>query len=649
MKYFLVLLLVSGLAGLLSGAAEDDVTPAAETPTIHIENEIVVTATRSESELRTIGHSVTVIDQAEIRRHGFRSVAEALAAAPGIQLQQNGSFGGTTSVFIRGASSEHALVMVDGVELNDAMSPGRVVDLGNLTLDNVERIEIIRGPLSTLYGSDAMGGIIHIITRRGDGGPRLEGAMEGGSYGSWRLAGGVYGGDGGWQYSLAASRTGADGFSSAGERYGNTEADAWRNTTVDGRLQYAFSPHLEASLTLRYTDAFNELDNFGGPLGDDVNYTGTLNQLNSGLELAHRHGSGRWQQSLRLTYADTDRTYDNPVDDAHPHDFSAGLYKGISRKLAWQHQFIPDERNILLTGYEYQREQGHSAYLSGSLWGPFESLFPDQSADTHSFFLQDQFQFRERLFLTAGVRLDHHDRFGADWNGSVAPVLLLHNGDTRLHASWGTAFKAPSLYQLYAPPSDWGTVGNEALRPERSWSVDGGVDRYFFRRTVWGSVTGFYSRFSDLIIFGNGYENLNSAETSGVEVQGRWVPRPGFRLTGAYTFLHNEDRATGEALLRRARHTFSAGAEIQPVSRLRLLGEVRFRGARDDLDLSAWPAIRIRLDSVLHLNLMVTWRLTDMLELYGKFYNLLDDDSEEIYGYGVAGFTACGGIRAQWN
>jgi vitamin B12 transporter len=649
MRYLSVFILIVFSITAAGAADTDEGPPSTERPTVRIENEIVVTATRNESELRTLGHSVTVVNRDDIRRHGYQTVADAVAGVPGIQLQPGGSFGGTTSAIIRGANSEHTLVMIDGVEMNDAMHPGRGFDLGNLTLDNVERIEIIRGPLSTIYGSDAMGGIIHVITRRGEGGPHLEANLEGGSYGSWRGAAGLSGEGGDWQYSLAASRTVADGFSSAGERYGNSEPDAWRNTTVDGRLTYAFSPRLDATVTFRYTDAFNELDNFGGPFGDDTNYIGRLAQLNSSVGLEHRHSSGRWQQNLLFTYADTDRDYENPVDNDHPADSSTGTYKGIARKLTWQHQLIPDDNNIVTAGYEYQREQGHSFYLSESMWGPFESSFPDQSADIHSVFLQDQLQLRERVFLTAGVRMDHHNRFGTDWNGSVAPVALLHDGDTRLHASWGTAFKAPSLYQLFAPPSAWGNVGNAGLQPERSWSVDAGVDRHFLERTVWCSVTGFYSRFRDLIIFADGYENLNSAETAGVEIQGRWKPRPDLRMSAAYTFLHSEDTATGDELLRRARHTFSGDVEYRPLSRFGLSGEVRFKGARDDLDVSAWPAARVRLDPLLHLNMLVTYRLNDAVEIYGKFYNLLNDDSEEIYGYGVAGFAAYGGIRLRWN
>lgn len=625
-------------------AARPAAADAAESP-VRIRTEIVVTATRTEAELRTVGNSVTVLSRAELRRRGYATVADALAGVAGVQLTTSGPAGSVTTAFLRGANSEHTLLMLDGVRVNDPMSPSRGADLGNLTLDNVERIEVIRGPQSTVLGSDAIGGVIHVITRHGEGKPEVTAEAEGGSYGTWRARAGVAGTGGGWRYSGSVSHSASDGFSAAAARDGNTEADGWRNTTATGRLEYAFSPALSASANFRFLDGRSGLDNFGGPYGDDPNFTGDERQLLAGAELRHTHGSGLWRQRLAFAYTGADREYLNFADDAHPGESSAALYKGITHQLTWQHELFLVEGHALTAGYDYLREQGHSYYHSESLWGPYTSAFPGQSADLHSLYLQDQFQLGGRFFLTGGVRLDHHDRFGADLNFRLMPVLDLAETGTRFHGSVGTGFKAPSLYQLYAPPSDWGNTGNPDLEPEESWSVDGGVDQMLFGKTLWLSLTGFYNRYSGLIVFGDGYENLDDAATAGLEAEAQWSPHERFRLGAAYTYTRSEDRATGDSLLRRASHLVSATATVRPVAKLDLAVQLLYKGARPDLDFSSWPSRRIRLDPYALLNLSATYPLSDELELFGRVFNLLNQDLEEIAGYGWSELAVYGGIR----
>jgi vitamin B12 transporter len=639
-RLFLALLI--GWLGVAT--ARPAATDAAESP-VRIRTEIVVTATRTEAELRTVGNSVTVLTREEMQRCGYATVADALAGVAGVQLAASGPAGSVTTAFLRGANSEHTLLMIDGVRVNDPMSPSRGADLGNLTLDNVERIEVIRGPQSTVLGSDAIGGAIHIITRHGEGKPEVTAEAEGGSYGTWRARAGVAGTGGGWRYSGSVSHTTSDGYSAAATRDGNTEADGWRNTTATGRLEYAFSPALSASANFRFLDGRSGLDNFGGPWGDDPNFTGAERQLMAGAELRHTHGSGLWRQRLSFAYTGADREYLNPVDDAHPGDSSEAQYKGITHQFTWQHELFLFSGHALTAGYDYLREQGHSYYHSESPWGPYTSAFPGQSADMHSLYLQDQFQLGSRFFLTGGVRLDHHDRFGADVNFRLMPVLDLTATGTRFHGSVGTGFKAPSLYQLYAPPSDWGNTGNPDLRPEESWSVDGGVDQFLLNRSLWLSLTGFYNRYADLIVFGDGYENLADASAAGLEAEAQWAPRNGIRLGLAYTYTRSEDLASGEALLRRAPHVVSGTAEVRPVAKLNLAVQLLYKSARPDLDFSAWPARRIALDPYTLLNLTATYPLSDELELFGRVFNLLDQDLEEIAGYGWSDLAVYGGIR----
>jgi len=649
-----LLLLVPGIgtgSGFAAASGEDLDNAAAAAPVPdappppRFEDEIVVTATRTEAEVRTLGNAITVIDRAEIAASGCRTVAEAIAAAPGVQVISNGPPGSVTGVFLRGANSEHTLVLVDGVEVNDPMSPSRSFDFGNLTAADVERIEIIRGPQSTVYGSDAIGGIVHVITRRGEGRPRLEAELEGGSYGSRAARAAVLGEGKGWRYALTVSHAASDGYSAAGERYGNTEPDGWRNYGFSGNLQHDFDEQWSFRASARMVDGRTGLDNFGGPGGDDPNFAGDFRQASGRAELGYAHPSGRWVQKLAVAWAGTERVDTNAADAAHPGESSTGLYEGSLGRLEWQHQFFPHRDHVLTAGYEYQRERGRSSYRSESLWGPYESDFPDSATGMHSLYLQDQWQAGSRFWLTSGLRLDRHDRFGNDLSVRIAPVLAFHGGDTRLRGSFGTGFKAPSLYQLYAPATPWGPVGNLELRPEQSWTVDGGLDRYLLGKRLWLSATVFYNRFTDLITFADGYENLPETASGGLELAGTWEVWEGWRLSANYTFTQTENRDTGEELLRRARHTGSIQADVRPWRALRLTGLLYGKGARWDMDYAAWPARRVRLDGYLRLDVQASYPLFDTVELFVSLRNLLDDLTDEIYGYGVPGRSAQGGVR----
>jgi vitamin B12 transporter len=637
-----ILLLVSGLF-LSAQTGGGSSTPPSGSP-VRIEEEVIVTATRSEAGLHTIGSSVTVISRAELERHHFQTIEEALATVPGLQMVRSGARGQVVSVLIRGAKSDQTLVMVDGIELNDPMNPSRGFDLGWLSLANVERIEVIRGPQSTIFGSDAIAGVIHIITRTGTEKPAVTVSAEGGSYNTWNFRGEVAGQHKNLRYSLAVAQAYSSGFSAADELFGNTEADGMRDISANGKFQYIFNPQLDATVTFHISDGRVDLDNWGGPYGDDPNYQQWQQRLSALAELRYAHPSGFWQQSAQFSYAGTDRDYRNDVDPDHPADRSEGNYNGIIRKVSWQNLFFPVKGHVVTAGYEFEEETGSSYYRSEGAWGPYEEQFPGRSASTHGVYFQDQLQYGEVFFLTGGVRLDHHSQFGNDWNFRVAPVLLVPSTRTRFHASAGTGFKAPTLYQLYAPPSGWGPIGNPGLQPEQSWAVDGGVEQYLLGQTVWIGATAFYNRYDDLIDFTNGYQNVGRARSAGLELTARWAPVRAFRTGWSYTLTEAMNLDTGEELLRRARHLFAGSWEYAPWDPLKLTGQVVVKGPRWDMNYSVFPYERVWMGTSGVVDLLVSYQLRRDLETYVKLQNILDSRAEEIYGYATPGFGAYGGI-----
>ena len=607
---------------------------------------IVVTATRTEQPKLELGSSTTLISFEDLIKAGKETVAEALAVVPGLDVVQNGGAGKTADVFIRGANSEHTLVMMDGVEVNDPMSPGRTFDFAHLSLDNIERIEIVRGPQSTLFGSDAMGGVINMITKKGKEKSRVFISAETGSYNTFREAAGIGGGTDTVNYSLEISRFDSKGFSESGEKYGNTEKDGYGNTTLSGRVGFKPAKNLELNLISRYITARNHLDNFAGAGGDDPNYITDASQfllaVNSRLSLL----KGKWEQRFGVSYNHMRRDLDNPTDQFQPFDSQEGLFRGRIFKIDWQHNLYLHSTNTITAGIEYEREWGESAYSWESLWGPGESSFPGKSARTTGFYLQDSVKIRDTFFMTLGVRMDDHSRFGTVTTFRIAPAWLFKSG-TKLKATYGTGFKAPSLYQLYAPATAWGPLGNQNLEPEKCQGWDIGIEQFLANDRLTLSFTYFRNDFEDLILYDfiQGYINISQAETKGFEIFMSAGPFKDVTISGSYTYTDARDRETGEPLLRRPKHKANLTFNLRFFKRANANLFIVYVGKR--LDLFPYPAIT-EADAYTLFNLAVSYRLSEHIEVFGRLDNLFDKEYEAVLGYGTPGRSAYLGIKASY-
>lgn len=648
-KCFFVLVMSLLMVGLVLGneeTKENQNQQEKETKTAlnRLKYHIVVTATRTEQPKLELGSSTTLISFEDLKKAGKETVAEALTAVPGLDVVQNGGVGKTADVFIRGANSEHTLVMVDNVEVNDPMSPGRTFDLAHLSLDNIDRIEIVRGPQSTLYGSDAMGGVINIITKKGVGKSKFFISAETGSYGTFRESAGVSGKNKNVNYSLETSRFDTKGFSSSGEKYGNTEKDGYGNTTLSGRLGFKAIETLEFNLIGRYIDAKSEVDNFEGEGGDDPNYVIDSQQLilaaNAKLSLL----KGRWEQHLGVSYNHIRRNLNNPTDELHPIDSSQGEYKGRLFKMDWQHNLSLHPTNTITAGIEYEREQGESRYIYESMWGPGQSLFPEESTRTTGIYLQDSIKIQNAFFMTIGVRFDDHSRFGNKTTYRIAPAVVFKSG-TKLKATYGTGFKAPSLYQLYAPATAWGPVGNQNLEPEISKGWDVGIEQFLFQDRLTLSFTYFRNDFENLILydFSQGYINISEAETKGYEMFLSAHPLNPLTIQGSYTYTHAIDKDNNEQLLRRPKHKANLIFNLQFFKKANANLSIIHVGKR--FDLFPYPT-RTEADAFTLFNLTASYQVTKNIEIFGRIDNLFDTEYEVVLGYGTAGRSAYIGIKA---
>jgi vitamin B12 transporter len=546
------------------------------------------------------------------------------------------------SVFIRGANSGQTLVLVDGVEVNDPISTTRSFNFADLTVENIERIEVVRGPQSTLYGSDAIGGVINIITRTGEGPASLSLSLEGGSFNSWRSQ--IWSGGGGEKvnYSLGMSRWSTDGISAAAANQGNTEKDGYENNTVSARVGFTPSGNFGVNVIARYLDSSTDLDNFGGAWGDDPNHVSDQTQLVFRTEAELTLFDDRYYQKLGVSLTDIDREFRNDYDEAHPAERSESTYKGSMLKIDWQHNLHLGEANTLTLGLETEEEKGDSSSYSESEYGPFTSVFPEESVRTNGYFLQDRIAVADRWFTTLGVRLDDHDRFGSEVTWRVTSAYLIPNAGTAVRCSVGTGFKAPSLYQLF---SEYGSV---ELKPEESLGWDLGVEQAFSGGRGAAGLTWFSNDFDNLLDFDPVnyiYQNIAEASTRGLELFATLQLAHNIDLGATYTYTDSEDGASGEELLRRPRNQGGINANCAFLEKGNLNLDLLYVGSRYDNDFSTWPASVAKLDPYVLVNLAGSWDFGEHWCLFGRLENLLDEEYETVLGYGTPGIGGYLGLK----
>lgn len=604
---------------------------------------VVVSATRIETDVEKVGSSVTVIDAEEIAERNELSAQEVLRSVPGVDVVRTGGPGGDTAVFMRGANSEHTLVFLDGIELNNPISTAGSYNFSDLTLDNVERIEVLRGPQSTLYGSRALGGVINIVTKRGDGPPSASALVEGGSYDTFREQVASDGGDGSWDYAVSVSREDSRAFSSA-EAGPNGEPDAYHNTSAAANLGLTTDP-AAFRLVARLSDTNADIDNQAGVFGDDPNRHLNTRQYYIRTTAEAKPFTPRLSSVLGASYADIWYEDNNDPDDAHPIDVQRSEYNGRTFRFDLMNTYDLGNEATFTFGAELEREAGDSDLRTDGEFGPFESVFPKRHLTNSAYYAQLYGNVWSRLYSAIGLRVDDFDKFGSEVTFRISPTLQVPETGTRFKGSVGTGFKAPSLYQLYSE------FGREDLQAEESVGWDIGVEQSLFDKAVTAGVTYFNNDFDDLISFDPQtfiFENINEAESEGIETFVRFDPTESVSLRLQYTLTDTEDRATGDDLLRRARHRASAAATFRMSDEAHLRCDVEYVGKRDDNDFDQVPAQRVELDDYTVVGLSGSYRLFDGAAVVARVENLFDEEYEEVLGFSTPGASAYGGFKLSY-
>jgi vitamin B12 transporter len=516
--------------------------------------------------------------------------------------------------------------LIDGVEVNDPSVSGREADLSALDADNIERIEILRGAQSGLYGSDAVGGVINIITRKGSGRPRLTFSAEGGSFGTFKESAALRGSEGAADYSVSVTRMDSRGISAASEADGNTEKDGHDYTAVSTRLGYAPSTASRVDLFLRYLDSETEFDAAGGPGGDDPDNVGTSERLFVRAQAQLDLADATFRQQAGVSLADHDRTSDS--------DWGRSTFDALWTRVDWKGDYFIAEDHVLSVGVEFEQEEAETDSLS------------EQDADSIGVFVQDQVVLGHGVSGVVSLRYDDHNSFGDEFTYRIAPVVRCPYTGMRLKGTYGTAFKAPSLYQLYAPATEWGNIGNPDLEPETAESWDVGIEVPLDDHRSLLELTYFGSDLEDMIDFDNGFVNRSRVRIRGIELLGRVALAGGVDVQASYTYLDAKDRDADEALIRRPEDRIAVALNAACSERARVRAEVLYVGSRSDNFYGAtmFEPEAVELDAYTVVNLMGDYRVSDRVRLHARVENLFDEDYEHARGYGTPGASAYGGL-----
>jgi vitamin B12 transporter len=613
---------------------------------------VVATATRVALPASKVTAAVSVIDGAELRRRGVRTVADALRAVSGATVVQTGSYGASTSLFLRGGESDYVQLLVDGVQVN---SPGEQYNWSNLAIEDVERIEILKGPASVLYGSDAVTGVVQVFTKRRLGRPRSEVALSGGrgekigtdadgGFNNGYARAELFGGSDRLTYSVGGSHFNTDGAYAFNNQH--------RNTSVTARASARAGAAFDLNGSVRYSKSRFHLPTDGTGQITDRNQYQDAASLAAGIGLTRRFSS-RLDAQLELQHSHNDGLLEDQPDDAAD---TLGFYSFHSderfsrQNVQLRANYVTGQASTFTLGGELERQSNRASSTS-----PFGDTPETTEERNNKAFYAQWLGDWARATAQLGARVEDNEKFG-NFTTYRAGVSVKVVDALRLRAAGGTAYKEPRFFEQFAQ----GFVrGNPELEPEQSRSLEVGADLTWRGATI--NATYFDQKFKDLIQYISippspadpNYVNVAGARAAGLEMSGRYVLS---QLVLGATYTHLDTHVTdegdgqdpsfieGERLLRRPRHSGSVHATVL-TDAANLSSTLHFVGRRDDLNFASFPAERVSLPSYTRLDVAGELRVTTALTGTIKIENALDQAYQEVLGFPALQRVIHAGVR----
>ena len=608
--------------------------------------EISVSATGVPTPVAQTGSSVTVLTSETLEAQQRRTVSDALQQVPGLNVVQAGGPGAQTSIFIRGSNSNHVKVLVDGIDASDPSIPLGAFNFGNLLTDDLERIEVLRGPQSGLYGSDAIGGVISLTTKRGQGPARASIRLEGGSFGTFNQSGRISGAQEGFDYSVVVSHYRAERIPVTPPELvpigGRRNPNFYDNKTVSAKFGFQVTDEFRINSVTRFTDAqllFTGED-FSTFPATPANFRSIsdVSQLYLRNEAEWTPFTG-FHHVFGVNYSNLFSLNQGPLDPLATPDATAGLGERLRFDYRGDYALAPGHLLLWGAGREEERLKttDPNPFGAGSLRA--------SNGNTFGFF-ELQSAVLDRAFLVGNVRHDANDQFGGATTFRVAPSYILPFTESRLKASVGTGFKAPTLSQLYQDFPAFNFFGNPNLRPEESLGFDGGLEQPIGDRIVVGGLY-YENDFTNLINANasfTSYENVGRAKSYGAEafVAVKFTEELSARVDYTNTVTKNE--ITNQELLRRPRHKGSATVFWTPMPGLTLSGTVIVLGPFVDGNRD-FSIPRLKNPGFTVVNLAVNYDLGERWSVFGRIDNLFDKRYENPTGFLGPGLAVYGGVR----
>ncbi|MBX3331774.1 MAG: TonB-dependent receptor [Nitrospira sp.] len=664
-RIFRACVLLSWVTALAYPASAQEVAMA-DQPEIEVPD-VVVSATKTPMPAKQVTSAVEVITGEDMQQRKIRTVAEALRWASGLAVFQSGGLGTTVDVRMRGGTPEQTLVLIDGAIVNSATIG--TFNFANLTSDNIERIEILRGSQSMLWGSDAMGGVINITTKRGRDKPNVSAFAEYGSFNTIREGGGIAGKKGPIDFSGSITRLDTAGFSAINYRRGAAERDGYHNwqgsvrlgadLPKDGRLDFSFrwldgSVHFDGFAFNPVTFASDPADVFGArSRSTQYVFAGNYAQPLTSW----------WLQKLTLSRATENLGSDGGAVERNLVTGATGLIgfpfrsqiETVSNRIEWQHNIQVGKPLLLTAGYQFREQKGDNRDLLTNT-----TVFENKVVSSHAGFGEAQLNLWDRVFGTAGIRQDEYNVFGSATTYRVTGGYLHQETGTKFRGSYSTGFRAPTINQLFFPG-----FGNPNLQPEKSQALDAAIEQALPGDRGSISVGYFWTRYRNLILsifdpavctapgsFGFCAQNVGLARAEGVEVttklklyrDGRWIKTLDLHIQYTYAATRDISSGSDSRLPKWPLHQISTVISYQPVEGLQANLEGRYVGERfgNVGNSNATPSFVV-------WNLSASYDVTKQIQAYLRFDNMFNEKYEEVLFFGTPIRSIFGGVRINYD
>lgn len=588
---------------------------------------VVVTATTVATPAEQLGVSLNVVTEDDFKTYHYATVDEALRNVPGVEIRRSGSYGKTSSISIRGANSNQVQVLVDGVRVKSPTLGS--VDLSDLSPDLIDRIEIIRGPQSTLYGADAIGGVVNIITKKGKGPFQASVQQEAGNYDTLRSriqAGGA------WKvfdYSLSASHF---------ESNGQFQNDGSNVNALNGRLGVSLPLDSSLSFIIRYNKSDIGVPVkgvFPGPQPIDPIINPNAKQQSETTVMlleAKTRPVTWWESTARISRYENSAGFQDPADPGVTFDFPTFSQINVERREAeWLNSIHLGPWSTSTVGLGYRHEEGENK-------GTFRT-----ARHVPSIFFEQQLRFFDRLFLTGGFRNEDDSVFGSATTQRGSLAFVVKETGTRIRGGAGTGFRAPTFNDLFFPD-----FGNPSLQPERSMSYDAGVDQKLWQGRVRLGLTYFHNEFKNLITFAPGPVNVGSARSAGIEFTSEADVLPNLVASLNYTYTDTKNLQTKRWLPREPQHRWNIGLTWEPIRRLSLFTQVYVVTQQWEPRGEVYNSGYTRVDLGGAYRVLEKYNWVQGVDLTLRVQNLLNEGYAEVRGFPALGTNFLVGLTARF-